>query len=189
MDSHIRVLERMYHKRLRAYKKIGYEICLALTDKKQIANAIYDNESYAAIYENDLLEANKNIIISSPGINEKKVKRIISLIRKRQEAGVAMTVITLKPESYPENRVEKTRQLIHQLMAVGIKVRQEPIMHEHYAIIDEEIVWYGSMNLLSGEKEDDNLMRVVSKEIAQELMEITFGRNMQEVNEHENKIT
>ena len=80
-----------------------------------------------------------------------------------------------------------TRQLIHQLMAVGIKVRQEPIMHEHYAIIDEEIVWYGSMNLLSGEKEDDNLMRVVSKEIVLELMEITFGKNMQEVNEHESK--
>lgn len=187
VDSHIRVLERMYHKRLRAYKKIGYEICLALKDKKQIANAIYDNESYAAIYEKDLLEANNNIIISSPGINEKKVKRIISLIRKRQESGVAVSVITLKPESYPENRVEKTRQLINQLIAVGIKVRQEPIMHEHYAIIDEEIVWYGSMNLLSGEKEDDNLMRVVSKEIVLELMEITFGKNMQEVNEHESK--
>lgn len=85
VDSHIRVLERMYHKRLRAYKKIGYEICLALTDKKQIANAIYDNESYGTIYEKDLLEANNNIIISSPGINEKKVKRIISYIRKRQE--------------------------------------------------------------------------------------------------------
>lgn len=42
-------------------------------------------------------------------------------------------------------------------------------MHEHYAIIDGEIVWYGSMNLLSGEKEDDNLMRVESKDIAQEL--------------------
>jgi len=80
-----------------------------------------------------------------------------------------------------------TRQLINQLIAVGIKVRQEPIMHEHYAIIDEEIVWYGSMNLLSGEKEDDNLMRVVSKEIVLELMEITFGKNMQEVKEHESK--
>ena len=60
-------------------------------------------------------------------------------------------------------------------------------MHEHYAIIDQEIVWYGSMNLLSGEKEDDNLMRVISKEIAQEIMEITFGRNLKEVNEHESK--
>lgn len=56
---------------------------------------------------------------------------------------MGVTVITLKSESYPENRVEKTRQLIHQLKEIGIKVRQEPIMHEYYAIIDEEIVWYG----------------------------------------------
>ena len=178
VDSHIRVLERMYHKRLRAYKKIGYEICLTLTDRKQNANAIYDNESYGTIYERDLLEANKDIIISSPGINEKKVKRIIELIRDRQESGISVTVVTLRAESYPENRVEKTGQLIKQLLEVGIKVNQVPVMHEHYAIIDQEVVWYGSMNLLSGEKDDDNLMRVVSKEIAQELMEITFGANM-----------
>lgn len=112
VDSHIRVLERMYHKRLRAYKKIGCEIYLTLTDKKQIATAIYDNESYGAIYEKDLLEANHNIIISSSGINEEKVKRIISLIRERQESGVSVSVITLKAERHPENRVEKTRQLI-----------------------------------------------------------------------------
>lgn len=183
VDSHIRVLEKMYHKRLRAYKKIGYEICLALIDKKQAANAIYDNESYVEVYEKDLLEANKDIVISSPGINEKKVNRIIELIQERQGAGVSVTVITLRAESYPENRVEKTRQLIKQLLDMGIKVNQVPAMHEHYAIVDKEIVWYGSMNLLSGEKEDDNLMRVVSKEIAQELMEITFGKSTQEADD------
>jgi len=32
------------------------------------------------------------------------------------------------------------------------------------------------MNLLSGEKEEDNLMRVLSKDIAQELMEISFQK-------------
>ena len=48
-------------------------------------------------------------------------------------------------------------------------------MHEHYAIIDNEIVWYGSMNLLSRAKSDDNLIRVKSKEAALELLELTFG--------------
>jgi len=48
-------------------------------------------------------------------------------------------------------------------------------MHEHFAIIDDEIVWYGSMNLLSRAKVDDNLMRVKSKDVAQELLEMTFG--------------
>ena len=46
---------------------------------------------------------------------------------------------------------------------------------EHYAVIDNEIVWYGSMNLLSKEDAEDNLMRVCSKDIAAELLEITFG--------------
>ena len=188
VDSHIRVLEKMYHKRLRAYKKIGYEICMELTDKKQNADAIYDNKTYRTIYEKDLLEANNDIIISSPGINEKKVKRIIELIQGKQESGVSITAITLKAENYPENRIEKTKQLIKRLLDSGIMVSQVPAMHEHYAIIDKEIVWYGSMNLLSGEKEDDNLMRVVSKEIAQELMEITFGRNIRKVDGYESNV-
>ena len=46
---------------------------------------------------------------------------------------------------------------------------------EHYAVIDNEIVWYGSMNLLSKEDAEDNLMRVCSKDIAAELLEMTFG--------------
>ena len=47
---------------------------------------------------------------------------------------------------------------------------------EHYAIVDGEIVWYGSMNLLSKEDMEDNIMRVVSRDIAAELLEMTFGR-------------
>ena len=33
-------------------------------------------------------------------------------------------------------------------------------MHEHFAVIDRKIVWYGSVNLLSNAREEDNLMRV-----------------------------
>lgn len=40
---------------------------------------------------------------------------------------------------------------------------------EHYVIVDEEIVWYGSMNFLAKEDSEDNLMRVCSKSIAAEL--------------------
>lgn len=46
---------------------------------------------------------------------------------------------------------------------------------EDYAIIDDEIIWYGSMNLLGKENTDDNLMRVINRDIAAELMEMTFG--------------
>ena len=55
---------------------------------------------------------------------------------------------------------------------------------QHYCIIDQAVVWYGSMNFLGKEDDEDNLIRVCSKDIASELMELTFtqikynGENM-----------
>jgi len=175
VDSHIRVLEKMYHKRLRTYKKIGYEICNNIIVEKQNANTIFDIDSYEKVYEKDLLEANKEIIISSPGLNHAKVDAFVKLIKHRQEDGVKLTVITLNPEGYPEEKIKDTKRLVEILKKCGIRIKLQEHMHEHFAIIDDEIVWYGSMNLLSRAKVDDNLMRVKSKDAARELLEMTFG--------------
>ena len=175
VDSHIRVLEKMYHKRLRTYKKIGYEICNNIIVEKQNANTIFDIDSYEKVYEKDLLEANKEIIISSPGLNHAKVDAFVKLIKQRQEDGVKLTVITLNPEGYPEEKIEDTKRLVEILKNCGVRIKLQEHMHEHFAIIDEEIVWYGSMNFLSRAKADDNLMRVKSKDVAQELLKISFG--------------
>lgn len=45
---------------------------------------------------------------------------------------------------------------------------------EHYVVIDNEIVWYGNVKLLSKEEAADNFMRVCSKDIAAELLAMTF---------------
>ena len=175
VDSHIRVLEKMYHKRLRTYKKIGYEICNNIIVEKQNANTIFDIDSYEKVYEKDLLEANKEIIISSPGLNHAKVDVFVKHIKQRQEDGVKLTAITLNPEEYPEEKIEDTKRLVEILKNCGVKIKLQEHLHEHFAIIDEEIVWYGSMNFLSRAKVDDNLMRVKSKDVAQELLERSFG--------------
>lgn len=41
-------------------------------------------------------------------------------------------------------------------------------------------MWYGSMNLLAREKMEDSMMRVKGKEIAAELLELTFRKNAEE---------
>lgn len=42
-------------------------------------------------------------------------------------------------------------------------------------MIDDETILYDRMNLLSKEDVEDNLMMVCSKDIASELLEMTFG--------------
>ena len=47
-------------------------------------------------------------------------------------------------------------------------------MAEHFAVIDEELVWHGGMNLLGREDAWDNLMRIRSVQVAAELLEIAL---------------
>lgn len=94
VDSHIPKFDKMYSARLKAYKKIGYELCVNMDGEKQKANAIYDIENYAETYWKDLEEANSAVVVSSPRLNNQKVDRIINMLGKRRELGVEVTIVT-----------------------------------------------------------------------------------------------
>lgn len=175
VDSHIPKFDKMYAARLRAYKKIGYELCVSMEGEKQKANAIYDIETYAETYWRDLEEAKSGVIVSSPRLNNQKVNRIITVLSKRRELGVKVTIVTWHPDAYKYGRDDVRMELMERLRKAGFEIRLVEDSCEHYAVIDNEIVWYGSMNLLSKEDAEDNLMRVCSKDIAAELLEMTFG--------------
>lgn len=175
VDSHIPKFDKMYAARMKAYKKIGYELCVNMDGEKQKANAIYDIENYAETYWRDLEEAKQTVIVSSPRLNNQKVNRIISVLGKQQELGVKVTVVTWHPDAYKYGKDDVRMELLERLRKAGFEIRLVEETCEHYAVIDNEVVWYGSMNLLSKEDAEDNLMRVCSKDIAAELLEMTFS--------------
>ena len=175
VDGHIPKFDKMYAARLKAYKKIGYELCVGIDGEKQKANAIYDIDNYGDTYWRDLEKAKSQIVISSPRLNTQKVNRLISVLELRQELGVKVTVVTWHPDAYRYGRDEVRMGLIEKLRRAGFEMKLCEESCEHYAVIDNEIVWYGSVNLLSKEDIEDNLMRVCSKEIAAELLEMTFS--------------
>lgn len=80
IDSHIRVFDNMYAKRLRTYKRIGFELITNGILAKQNVNAIYDSGSYTDVFEQDIVESEKQIIVSSPEITRNKKERFIYLV-------------------------------------------------------------------------------------------------------------
>ncbi len=175
VDSHIPMFEKMYYKRLKAYKQIGYAVYAGKEAEKQEANSIFDIENYSEIYKRDLLKANKEIIISSPAIGGKKVDELIELLREKQEAGVKIRIVTWKPDMYGYGDSSYWMELQERMRRQGFEMNLVENYCQHYCIVDRTVVWYGSMNFLGKEDSEDNLMRVCSKEIAEELLELTFG--------------
>ena len=181
VDNRIPMFDNMYMKRLKAYKQIGYELSGGLQADKQTINAKYEGDNYRETFHKDLLDANKNIIISSPAISGQKVYELISMLKEKQEAGVQITIVTWMPDSYGFGDVAYWMQLHEDMRKAGFYIKTVEEYCDRFAVIDQEVVWYGNINLLAKDKIDNSIMRVMSKDIAGELMEITFGDNDREV--------
>ena len=176
VDNHIPMFDNMYMKRLKAYKQIGYQLSGGLKARKQTVNAIYDGDDYRETFNKDLFDADKNIIISSPAISGPKVYELIRMLKEKQEEGVQITIVTWTSDSYGFGDASYWMQLHEDMRKAGFYIKTVEEYCDRFAVIDQEVVWYGNINLLAKEKIDDSIMRVMSKEIASELMEITFGK-------------
>lgn len=173
VDPHIGFFDRQYKHRLTGYKKLGYKVLSEPISKLNRINAIFDGRDYSEVFERDLIEANTEIVIASPGLIRYKVERLISLVKSRQEEGVTVTVITLNPDSHDYQDAIEIMILIDEMQKNGIFVRLTDEESEHYAVIDRSLVWHGGMNLLGKADIWDNLMRIESAQAASELLEIS----------------
>ena len=180
IDSHIQVFDKMYAKRLRTYKRTGFELITNRVLEKQNVNAIYDSGSYTDVFEQDIVECGKQMIVSSPEITRDKVERFLYLVKARQEAGCKVTVITTEPQNITYGSPEFCQGLIDTMRGNGIHVIIKEEVEEHFAVLDDELVWHGGMNLLGKEDVWDNLMRVRSAQIAAELLEIALKDETEE---------
>ncbi len=175
IDSHIGCFDRMFAKRLRTYKRTGFQLVTDAPAPKQTANAIYDSGNYSDVFERDVIEARKRIIVSSPGLTHDKTERFLYLLKPGQETGVGVTVITTEPESLAYGSAEFCQSMIENMRNEGVHVILKEAVEEHFAIIDDDLVWHGGMNLLGRGDVWDNLMRIQSSQVAAELLEIALG--------------
>ena len=179
IDSHIRYFDYMYAKRLRTYRRTGFTLWTGEIHAKQVINAIYDSGNYSEKFEQDMIEADKNVTISSPDIRQDKIERLLYLVKSRQEAGVHITVITTEPDSVIYGNADVLYGLVDLMRESGITVQTKDEVEERFAVIDDELVWHGGVNLLGKEDMWDNLMRIRNKQVAAELLEIIFGSNVE----------
>lgn len=175
IDTHMRKLNKMYGKRLRTYKKTGFSIWTGDLQDKQVVHAIFDSGNYTEKFEQDLIEAEKSIVISSPNICQEKINRLLVLVKERQENGVSVTVITIDPENVVYGNADICYELIREMKQEAINVVTKEEVEERFAVIDDELVWHGGMNLLGKEDAWDNLMRIKNHQVAAELLELALG--------------
>ena len=172
VDAQVPILERMYHKRLRGYAELGYEVKLGGRDDAPCV--IYTGSEYLEPFTADLASAAWEIVISSPYIQKNRVKSLLPLL-----TGVPTTVYTTPPESYKPEYQDAVTAAIALLETAGIAVICRPNLTLHLAVIDKSLVWYGDINPLSYPARDADAIRFDNPDIAGELLDTLNGSGEQ----------
>jgi hypothetical protein len=166
-DIHVRMLEKMYNKRLAGYASIGYKAKAgSFTDES--VEIIFDNNNFLPVYKNDLVNATREILIVSPFVTKRRALQMLELMSVALDQKVKVTIMTRPATDFKDKpAVEDTLSV---LKTAGVNLVCKSNIHQKYAVIDQRIVWYGSINLLSFGRAEESIMRLNSPNIANELM-------------------
>jgi superfamily II DNA or RNA helicase len=169
VDVHIRMFEKMYCKRQSGYASMGYKIKGDAVDSEAV-DIIYDRENFLPLFSNDMLNAKKEILIVSPYVKKRRVMQMAQYIDAALGNNVRVIVITRPIEDFKEKEQSAIVAALDILKDMGIKVVFKSNIHQKFAIMDQKILWYGSINLLSFGNSEESIMRLDSYNIANELI-------------------
>ena len=87
-----------------------------------------------------------------------------------QEDGVKVCVIIQNSAIMTYDNEDHLLYMADEMKQAGVDVVMTEEYGNHYAVIDDQLVWHGGMNLLGKEDAWDNLMRTKDPDAAQELL-------------------
>ena len=87
------------------------------------------------------------------------------------ESGVKVTVVTRPPEDFKERDRDTVVECAERLRKNGVTVKYKSDFHQKFTVIDQSVVWYGSVNFLSFGTHEESIMRFENADIAGQLMD------------------
>ncbi|WP_433700834.1 AAA domain-containing protein [Nocardiopsis sp. CA-288880] len=122
--------------------------------------AFFPADEVEKAVEWDIREASKSIEIFSPFLNVQPVNRWLKRLSPRVEQGVRVIVSTRPPSDSRQDDGERQERLIRDLRGKGCEIALRPRMHEKVMILDDTVLWHGSLNLLASPGATDLMMRL-----------------------------
>jgi len=161
----------MYQRRLNGYAAIGYKIKAGPVETDSV-EIIFNKSSFLPVFANDITAAKHETLIVSPFVTRRRALRMLPLLEGAVKNGVRTVVVTRPPEDFKEKDAAALRETMKVLSNSGVRLVFRPKIHQKFAVIDQKIVWYGSINLLSYGDAEESLMRLESPNIANELIKV-----------------
>lgn len=136
-----------------------------------LSSRLYDNRNFYKVFGKDLRHARHSVIIESPFITAKRMEELLPILRKLRQRGVRITVNTRDPKEHDDAEYEyQAASAVYEMQELEITVLYTVKHHRKLAIIDGEILWEGSLNILSQIDSCEIMRRTASQQLANDMV-------------------
>ncbi len=133
-------------------------------------SALFDNNTFYKAFERDLRRAKQSVIMESPFITRRRMEHLLPLLTKLRRKGVRIVVNTRNPEEHNDEYAIQAEDAVAAMQNMGVKVLYTVKHHRKLAIIDEKILWEGSLNILSQSDSCEIMRRTVSSSLVYQML-------------------
>jgi len=134
-----------------------------------LSSQLYDQNTFYKAFEKDLKRARTSILIESPFITLKRMNDLLPLLRKARQRGIHVIVNSRCPVEHDQELAVQASLAIRAMHDIGINVLYTGKPHRKLEIIDHEVLWEGSLNILSQSDSCEVMRRIISTEIASQM--------------------
>jgi phosphatidylserine/phosphatidylglycerophosphate/cardiolipin synthase-like enzyme len=145
---------------------------------QEFTSHLYDEKSFYTSFIKDLSKSKSEVIIESPFVTMRRVEMLLREFQRLLNRGVSSYVVTRDPSTLEETLSTQSRDVIRLFENIGVQVLATTNNHHRkLAIIDREVLWEGSLNILSQLNSREIMRRIDSKDHALEMFEfLKLGR-------------
>jgi len=138
-----------------------------------ISSKLYDNNTFYSALEKDIRHCRREIIIESPFITMRRLESLLPYLQSARLRNVNIIVNTRNPEEHENYLRLEAEKGVLTLQHIGVKVLFTVGHHRKIAIFDKQILWEGSLNILSQNDSCEIMRRTNSTYLTEQIIRFT----------------
>lgn len=151
--------------------------CLLFSKSKSkdiLKSQLYCDKTFYKAFVSDLKHVQHEVLIESPFLANKRTDTLLPIFRKLAIRGVKIRINTRNPSHHDTELRIQAWQSMKKLRAVGVKVKfYNDLRHRKLAILDQKVLWEGSLNIMSQSYSKEIMRRTDSVELSRQMIKFT----------------
>lgn len=137
-----------------------------------IVSKLYDQNNFYDAFERDLKRARSRVFIESPFLTVRRVNILLPGLRRLSSKGIKVVVNTKPLDEHEVLLKEQAEQAVARLQDAGVYVLMTIGHHRKIAVLDN-VLWEGSLNILSQNDSCELMRRIPSPELSDQILRFT----------------